>query len=232
MSGSNGNTPHENLIHLRGKPVHAESATPERSKCPAHPTKRAWSDALEAIREAESRSEAARMPIVAYKCDACESFHLCKRANARAGTVAERPEPERNWEVFTGTVAMNGDAKRKVLRDFLAERTEASTDELVELLGVGRKSLTAYMRETGWHNTRGRNAKWVPASVDRKRKAPAKAPRHLNPVDEAIARHPSSLDTGWRAMGNIRPILHMPLGDLLETFRAAGMEIRIQVREN
>lgn len=230
MTGSNGNTPHQNLAHIRGKPLYAEPASLERSKCETHPTKRAWPDPMEAIREAEARSEAAKMAIVAYKCDSCHQFHLCKRANARPGSLVERPEAERKWEVFTKPTAGNADAKRKILRSFLAERTEANAVEIMELLSIGRASVGGYMRELGWHNTRGPHAKWVPT----KTAPPAvtvKSPRHLTAVDESMSRHPAAAVAGWRPMRTLDRVRHMPIGDLLDTLEAAGLEVRLQVRE-
>lgn len=238
MSGPNGNTPRENLTHLRSKPVYAEPATLERSKCEAHPTKRAWPEALEAIREAEARSEAAKMPIVAYKCDTCQQFHLCKRANAHPGSIVERETlPGREEPIVLG----NREARIRALTGFVEGRKKIASAELAQFLGVGVKTYGPMMRSLGWHNTRGRHAKWIPndtpTDVDRfgrtqeEQTADAPKTRHLAPVEESMTRHPAALHAGWRPMTNLDPIRHMPLGDLLDTLRAAGMEFRIQVRE-
>lgn len=240
--GKNGATPYQNLAHQQGKRVFEVNAELEHSKCAAHPTKRAWKSEAEAIREAEARSEAARMPIVAYRCESCKDIHLCKRANARPGSILEREEPVR---AELPAIPGNTDAKQKALDEYLAGRTSATTEELLAVIGVGHsKSLTRYMAGRPWHNTRGRNARWVPDAdqstapagfeiFDRKTRQlkPVDKPVDVTPIDLAKRRHPSSQDVGWRPMTRIDPIRHMPLGDLLDTLLAAGMEVRIQVRE-
>lgn len=197
---------------------------------------------MEAVREAEVRSTAAKMPIAAYRCDACGNAHLCKAENARAGSILTRPEPE------LPLVLGNADAKRKVLRDFLGDRTEATTDELIDLLEVGRKSVGSYMQELKWHNTRGRHARWVPdaVEVDRFGKTLAEQQadnaqafadterqraRHLTVVEGAKSRHPSSAQVGWEPMLMLDTIRHVPLGDVIDMLAAMGRELRIQTRE-
>lgn len=239
MVGTNGLTAVENLKTRQRKPLYEEPAEIEHSKCPAHPTKRMWISDVEAIREAESRTIAAKMQIAAYRCDECGNAHLCKAENARPGSVLRLPEsPERNWEVFKPKPA-NPDAKRKVLVQFLDGRESVLTSELTELLGLGRAAVGKYMGELGWHNTRGMNARWirtaekkVPAlkAVDKPVDKPAVRAK-ATPIDMAKRRHPSSQEVGWRPMTRLDPIVHMPIGDLLATLRAAGMEVRIQVRE-
>lgn len=240
--GKNGSTPAENLLQMRSKRVFDTPAEPEHSKCVAHPTKRAWKDAMEAIREAEARSEAARMPIVAYRCESCGDIHLCKRQNARDGSILERPViPDPDPPLVLG----NADAKRKVLRDFLAQRDEATTDELCELLDVGRKSLTGYMADLPWHNTRGRHARWVPdEQVAEIRplvpptpanfevfKGKGQSARNLKALEASQSRHPSAQMMGWETMPKLDTIRHIPVGDLLDMLTAMGRELRIQTRD-
>jgi hypothetical protein len=230
--GKNGSTPVQNLAHLRRKRVFEMTAEVERSKCPSHPTKRMWEDPVEAVREAEVRSTAAKMPIAAYRCDACGNAHLCKAENARPGSILTRPEPERNWEVFVKPG--NADAKRKALREFLVDRDEATTDELIELLEVGRKSVGTYMQELKWHNTRGRHARWIPDAVEPPATeiAPLVQPRrHLEAIEGAKSRHPSTAQVGWEPMLMLDTIRHVPLGDVIDMLAAMGRELRIQTRE-
>jgi len=256
--GPNGNSPHQNLAQLRSKPVFDTPAEPERTKCPYHPTKRMWTDERDAIREAEARSIAAKIPIAAYRCEGCENIHLAKRQNVREGSLIERPHVE---EPELPLVLGNAEAKRKVLAGFLAEHESATTDELVELLGVGRKSITPYMAEAGWYNTRGRHARWVKRDTPRttpEQAAKAQAfadqeardagvevrstgvppnfevfkgkGRHLKPVDDSMSRHPSAQHVGWMPMENLNPIIHIPLGDVVAVLKAAGLELRLQTR--
>lgn len=233
--GKNGSTPMQNLAHMRSQRVFETNAEIERSKCPAHPTKRMWEDPMEAVREAEVRSTAAKMPIAAYRCDACGNAHLCKRENARPGSVLERPGPE------LPLILGNADAKRKALIEYLGGRTEASTDALTELLDCSRGTLGKYMAELKWHNTRGRNARWVPDAVEAPPEPPLepKAPvtamlapkRHLAAVESAKERHPSSAQVGWEPVGKLDTLRHLPLGDVMDMLAAMGREIRIQTRE-
>lgn len=44
-------------------------------------------------------------------------------------------------------------------------------------------------------------------------------------------RHPSSVDAGWVPLAHPQKLMHMPLGDVVETLAAVGYEIRLQVRE-
>jgi hypothetical protein len=50
-------------------------------------------------------------------------------------------------------------------------------------------------------------------------------------VELAKRRHPSSQDAGWRLMTQMDRIRHMPIGDLIDTLEAVGLELRIQTRE-
>lgn len=226
--GKNGSTPVQNLAHLRNKRVFETNAEIERSKCIAHPTKRMWEDPMEAVREAEVRSIAAKMPIAAYRCDTCGNAHLCKAANAWPGSILTRPEPE------LPLVLGNADAKRKALVEFLADRTDATTEDLMELLGVGRKSVGTYMQEIKWHNTRGRHARWVPNVVEpiSVEVSEFRQPmRHLEAVESSKARHPSSAKAGWEPVGKLDTLRHLSLGDVMDMLAAMGREIRIQTRE-
>lgn len=246
--GPNGNSPHQNLAQMRSKPVFDAPAQLERTKCPFHPTKRMWTDELDAIREAEARSIAAKIPIAAYRCEGCENIHLAKRQNVREGSLIERPHME---EPELPLVLGNADAKRKVLAGFLAEHDSATTEELMELLSVGRKAIGGYMHELGWHNTRGRHAKWIRDAGTVTPEAAAKAQafadaeaaavpagfevfkgkgRHLKPVDDSMSRHPSAQHVGWMPMENLNPIIHIPLGDVVAVLKAAGLELRLQTR--
>jgi hypothetical protein len=225
--GKNGSTPAQNLAQLRRKPVFETVAEVEPTKCPSHPTKRMWEDPMDAVREAEVRSIAAKMPIAAYRCDACGNAHLCKASSVRPGSLLTRPEPE------LPLVLGNADAKRKALREFLDGRSSATTDELMALLEVGRKSVGSYMTELDWYNTRGRNARWVPdatTAVVEITDFIAQPKRHLEVVEASKSRHPSAQFAGWEPMLNLDSLAHIPLGDLVLMLAAQGRELRIQTR--
>lgn len=233
--GKNGSTPLQNLTQMRRKPVFEVNAEVERTKCPSHPTKRMWEDPIAAIREAEVRSTAAKMPIVAYRCDSCGNAHLCKRANAHSGSILEREAP---MEPELPLVLGNADAKRKVLREFLSDRTEASTQELLALLDSNRGTVGRYMAEIDWYNTRGRTAKWIPRAQPALEEPPAAEiapfvapPRRLEAVETSKSRHPAAQQVGWEPMLMLDTIRHVPLGDVIDMLAAMGRELRIQTRE-
>jgi hypothetical protein len=62
-------------------------------------------------------------------------------------------------------------------------------------------------------------------------KGKGQSARNLKALDAAQSRHPSSQNVGWKPMENLERIRHMPIGDLLDTFAAAGMDVRILVRQ-
>lgn len=229
--GRNGSTPLQNLTQLRQKPIFETPAELELTKCEAHPTKRMWTNDLDAIREAEVRSTAAKMPISAYRCDSCGNAHLCKAEAVRPGSLLERPGPE------LPLVLGNADAKRKMLREYLAEHEEPSTDELVEMLGVGKSTLGAYMKEAGWHNTRGRFARWIKDAEPTTPKARivvadfSPGVGNPTPIESAKSRHPSTQNVGWSPMIGLEKIRHMAVGDLMDMLTAMGRELRIETRE-
>jgi hypothetical protein len=61
----------------------------------------------------------------------------------------------------------------------------------------------------------------MPEPIDISRKAPLEA---------SMARHPSAQPAAWRTITAVDPLMHLPLGDLLDTLHAVGMEVRFQVR--
>lgn len=226
--GKNGRTPFENLAHLRTVPDLGPE--PVMSKCVAHPTKRAWDDEIEAAREAVARSQAARIHIVAIRCGACKRIHLCKAANAAEGTVIELPsEPDERTAEVLPLVPGNAGARRKMLAAWLGDKERVATAEIIEQFGFGRKTTMVMMRELGWQNGTGRSARWrriEPAVPAASAQVTATGSAQL---EAAIARHPASSGIAWRDFLS-DPVRHQPLGDILDTLLAAGMEVRIQVR--
>lgn len=223
----NGLTVSENLAHQRSQRVFKEEAEVSISKCAAHPTKRIWRDAHEAIKEAEVKSEINRIPIVAYRCDSCGEIHHCKRENARAGTILEREAPERNWEVFT-LKGGNADARLKLLAAYLDDKESVTTNDVVEAMEWHRHTVGEHMRTLGWRVNRGPGAKWFPP-LPSANVTPLVQPEA--PIELAKRRHPSAQDAGWRPMTQAGKLHHLPLGDIVETLKAVGLELRIQIRE-
>jgi hypothetical protein len=225
----NGLTISENLAHQRSQRIFKEEAEVPLTRCTAHPTKRMWESDTDAIREAEVRSEVARMPIVAYRCDACGNAHLCKAENARVGTILERQAPERNWEVFT-LKGGNSDARLKILAAYLEGKETVTTAELVEAMEWHRKTVSDHMHTLGWAANRGPGARWFPTNVKaRANVTPIVQPEA--PIELAKRRHPSAQDAGWRPMTEAAKLHHLPLGDIVETLKAVGLELRLQIKE-
>lgn len=219
--------PHENLRHLQSKPVFETSAEVPLTKCPAHPTKRMWTDPIQAIREAETRSEIAPVPIAAYRCDACGNAHLCKRSAVRPGSLLEHPEVERNWEVFPAKPG-NSAAIQKMLAALLEGRTEIASSEVIQKLELSRPTMRKHMEAAGWKSGSGRTAKWTPKATTLAAVTPIQEPVNIE-LEASIARHPASQINPWSEFGMDR-VRHIPLGDLIDTLAAAGVELRIQTR--
>lgn len=194
-------------------------------KCPSRPSKRRWASIHEAWDAADARTEEVGIEIVPYRCDDCGFLHLTKRT----GGTSEI-ERRSGAEVFPPT---NPPTRRAALRTFLEGRTEVASIEVREALDFSQHTTSKYMMELGWVNSGGRTAKWRPTGA----LAPTEVKLHAvekpvdKPVDMSMRRHPASRDAGWRQMENLDPLRHMALGDLLDTLRAAGMEVRITVRE-
>lgn len=225
--GKNGRLPHENLAQLRALPEPAPE--PVMSKCSAHPTKRAWDNEIEAAREAVARSEAVRIPIVAIRCNACDRVHLCKEANAREGTIVVLPvESERNWEVFAPTPG-NPAARAKMLEAFLEGKDSVSTSEIVEHLGFNRQTAAKYMRAAGWRIGRGGGVRWAPSVTPVVTLSTPEPEPEVKALEASISRHPASSGIAWRDM-DLDAIQYLPVGDVLNVLRAAGIELRMQAR--
>lgn len=237
--GPNGQTPGERLKAIERSRYSATGGeAPVMSKCELHPSKRAWSDPLEAVREAEARSEAAKMSISAYRCDSCKQIHLCKTSNAREGSIVTRPEP-RNFEVFMPTRPGNKAAREKMLRAFLDGKIKVSTEEVIEAIGpISRHTASTLMRAAGWTIPRGPGARWtrlvvaekpVDEAVD-KPTLRAIVPPPPTEREAAISRHPSGQINPWLDLERIETLRHIPVGDLIDMLRATGAELRIQHR--
>lgn len=247
MKGSNGLSVRENLEHRLSKPVYDKKAEVPMTKCPAHPTKRLWEDPNEAAREAVVRSQITQgIAIVAYRCDGCQNYHLCKAENARPGSVVVERRVERNWEVFTAKPA-NPEAIRKMLGQYLEGRTEVTSAEVCEALGLTQSTVAKYMLERRWFNSKGRHAKWRP-EVTTVIEEPVEEPqakvtplpmvtplqvikaRQFADEEASRSRHPASLDAGWMPLADFERLRHIPLGDIIDTLAVAGIQIRVQQR--
>lgn len=226
MSGPNGLRPIEVLA--------------DRQKCAESPTKKKFATADEAWTEARSRTAQSGIDIAPYSCSSCGSIHLTKRvtgsdvltrqpdgkivtgAQRRAGrnhpvfaTPPARvplPEPESSEPPIAG----NKEARLKVLRSWLSDGKEPSTEQVAAVLGgnPARDTMRALMRELGYENTKGRSARWVrrPENAAQEPPAPLSAPLPAwMPVDAS-------------------QVATLALADLRAAYEAIGMEMRIEVR--
>lgn len=162
MSGSNGLHPVVNLN--------------ERQKCPAHPSKRKYTDGAEAGRAAQQRTKDTGIPIQAYLCEACGHYHLTKSTGGDSMTlpdgkfsVGEFKALAPNQPVFSGSpeeeppiVPGDHETRVKFARRFLESNPEPTSEELcLALGGCTRDILRRVMKDLGYRNTRGRHARWV-----------------------------------------------------------------------
>lgn len=227
MKGSNGLAPIVNVS--------------ARAKCPDSPTKKKYLTSTAAWNDAHKRSAEAGVPIAPYACAGCGTFHLTRRVDgsdvltrqdgAQVVTGAQRKRG-RNHPVFTGVtervtlpepestdppIPGNKDARLKVLRAWLRDGREPTTNEVTETLGgsVARDTTRDLMRSLGYRNTGGRSARWVPKDAQR----PQAAAEDANSA--------SGDERTWRTLLTA-PVEHMTVGDLMAAYRAYGVELRIQ----
>lgn len=226
-----------------------------KGKCPDSPTKRKFrhlDDAWDAARESSAKS---RLDIAPYACPGCGYYHLTKKVDGSDIAVmapvgittgalrkkVEMPTKDHPERVTVEEPAKPGNKefRLKVLAEYLKDRDSVSTSEVCDIIDV--KSYSAarkYMHDLGWKIGKGRMAKWEKASI---------APLSLFPevrqvvdeVEATVKRHPAGKGTPQPAKGaEWRPVdLHpMPatttLKDLFDIYRAAGLEMRIEVRDH
>lgn len=259
MSGSNGLRPVENLA--------------ERRKCPLHPTKAKFSEAA-AIVEADLRSKRTKLNIEPYLCEGCGFWHLTKNSHGTVGkggkySTGEFKAVAPNHPVFSGEPAevdetddeglplVPGDFDTRVrfARAFLEENPEPTSEQMcAHLGGCTKDSLRKVMHHLGYHNTRGRTARWVKdeaptdeppmSAADLLREQRHRQGRELlevevddrtpldlsydNDAPETSMRWHGGRDIQWRearVVENTDRIRHVALGDLLDTYAAAGFRL-------
>jgi hypothetical protein len=224
VSGSNGLHPVANLT--------------ERQKCPEHPTKMKYADGESARAEAARRSTK-RMPIAAYLCTGCGQYHLTKSVGGDSITlhdgkltVGEFQSPDRTAkappEPELPLVVANHNARVKVVRAYLLENPSPTSEELCAHLGGCTKStLSKVMKELAYHNTRGRNAKWIPDTVPPAIDVPvvhrASGKSVKAPVDIRPDQRPRTVD--------LNRIHHVAIGDLVESYAAAGFRLVLTLED-
>lgn len=239
MSGSNGLHP---IVNLN-----------EKQKCPAHPSKRKYSDGAEAGRAAQRSSKSAGMRIEPYLCEACGFYHLTK---STGGDTVQLPDGKfsvgefkalaPNHPVFSGNpeeeppiVPGDHETRVKFARRFLQSNPEPTSEELCLALGGCTKDiLRKVMRELGYRNTRGRSARWVknvdPPVQEGTSDATESEPDTRTPLDlsydndepEKPRRWHGGTDIPWRearVVENTDRIRHLALGDLIDTYAAEGL---------
>ncbi|AWY05420.1 DNA binding protein [Microbacterium phage Metamorphoo] len=264
MSGSNGLHP---VVNLK-----------ERVKCPAHPSKRKYTDGAEAGRAAQQRSKESGLDIVPYLCEACGHYHLTKKSGGDSVTLPEGKFTlgefkalAPNHPVFIGSAEeeppiVPGDhaTRVKFARRLLETNPEPTSEELcLALGGCTKDSLRKIMRELGYRNTRGRFARWVKDDREEAPEMPQHEAFNSGPVPKWTADRPqpepdvsreTSLDvdydndapetpqTVWhggrevpwreaRLIENVERLRHVPLGDLLDTYAAAGFRLVLSLED-
>lgn len=218
MSGSNGLPPVANLA--------------DRQKCPDSPTKRKYRTTEEAWAAARERSAEAHMQIVPYACAGCGSFHLSKKVDGsdvltrnahrvETGALRKRSPrhpvfgevPERNWvpEPSEKVVGGNAGGRRKLLRDWLATGVRPSSREVEEFLEVSAPTARDDLKAIG--------------AIRQTRQAPWELPGAY--VAEVVAT--AEPEKPWREV-TLDSVAHLPVGDLLDAWRIAGIEWRVELR--
>lgn len=194
----------------------------ESTKCELRPSKRRWESPIDAWTAADLRSEESGVEIVPYRCEGCDGIHLTKRAGGTAELVRDG-----HFEVFKPT---NPATRRLALREFLEDKESVTTDEVAAVADISKPGVGKYMRDLGWDTKRGPGAKWRRMET---------TPVALHAVDDdtdldaSVSRHPAGKHrgNGWVALEHLGPLVHIPLGDLLAAYVAAGMEVSIRVRK-
>jgi hypothetical protein len=151
----------------------------------------------------------------------------------------------------------NRDALRKSrtrkLKAYLAERTEVTTIEVMELLESGKETAKEMLRDAGWNSGWGPNAKWTPGEdklAHRRRIVPTQAqlesitvtPREEpveEPIDLATRRHPAgkglhdpiSSEDGWRPVPSLDALKDKFVSTIEAELAVYGLEMRIEIRE-
>ncbi len=227
MSGPNGLHPVANLT--------------ERQKCPLNPTKRKYSDGAEAGREAQKRAKSTGLPIEAYMCEGCGNYHLTKGSRGGNGplpdgkfTVGEFRAKAPSHPVFADNVTeeppiVPGDHETRLrfAREFLLTHPTPTSDEMCEAIGGCTKdTLRRVMKDLGYRNTRGRYAHWV-----KNEPADDRTPldtEYDNDAPEEPTRWHGGRDIPWREarlVDNLDRLRHIALGDLIDTYSAAGLTL-------
>lgn len=242
--GSNGLLVHENLKHQQSKRVIDRKAELALTKCTAMPTKRQWHDRDEAIREAEARSEAAKMAIYAYKCPACEFYHLTRKFGPDIVTREKvAAEVDTRWEAMP-LVLGDKTTRMRALSGWLAEQESPTTADIIAEFNWHSTTVATYMAELGWTCSKGRHAKWTRVELAEAEAKPEEAPAAVitplavakvkvsaqTELEASIARHPASQMNPWASFQMDR-VRHIPLGDILDVLDAAGVELSIRTRE-
>jgi hypothetical protein len=217
-----------------------------KAKCPDHPTKRKFHSMLEAEQAAAASSRQYRATIVPYACAGCGLFHITGKTRgsdvvhvAASGTVRTAAMLEReslrtppapparvDMEPLVAAerpvVPANKAAREKILIDYLQDKSQVSTAELVELLDCTGQNVSLLMKAQGWSVPRGPGARWT--------KRPLQAVPSSSPAPAPPAALAEQRDKGWRTLDWEDELSHIPVGDVLATMRLCGFEIRLQIR--
>lgn len=153
-----------------------------------------------------------------------------------------------NFEVFRSKT----DRGLKALDAALTERMTITTQEALELSGLGVDTVRSHLRDLGWTMHLGRKAHWnapssltpevTPVEVVEEVVEPAPKLVNVTPIqaekaqafanaelEASISRHPASQLSPWTDFQSDR-VRHIPLGDIIDTLEAAGLEVSLRTR--
>lgn len=200
--------------------------------CPDTPSKTIYTTSAAAWRAADERSGQVGARIAPYACSGCGYYHLTRKVNGSdvltrqpgssvvTGAMRNIANSRRSPEVGGNHPAVRSKAAPapRPLSEQLAEDLDArdrpTTAELTVRYGVTQAALFSAMHAIGWTPGRGRGARWTP---------PAPSLSSVPPL-------PSPAKPGWRDV-EVDRIGHVALGDLVETLRASGVKVRVQVSD-
>ena len=231
----------------------------ERRKCPLHPTKARFSESeAEAEGKKRSKATKLTIePYLCPGCGYWHLTKNSFGTPGKGGkyTVGEFQSP--NHPVFAnapqdeietddeGLPIVPGDFDTRVrfAMALLEENPEPTSDELCEAMGGCTKgSLRKVMLHLGYRNTRGRNARWVKgrsaADLLREKNEQEAAAIDVPVIDRSTGQPVPEPDvpvtlradyaSPWTDLDPAR-IGHVAIGDLIATYAAAGLDVRIQI---
>ncbi|QGJ95287.1 DNA binding protein [Microbacterium phage Jayden] len=179
-------------------------------------------------------------------CDGCGNYHLTKASRGGNGplpdgkfTVGSFESKAPNHPVFARTepeepiIPGDHETRLRFAREFLITNPEPTSEQMCEAIGGCTKdTLRKVMKDLGYRNTRGRHARWV-----KNEPADERTPLDLeydNDAPEKPTRWHGGRDIPWREarlVEGLDRLRHIALGDLIDTYAAAGLRLVLSLED-